>query len=88
MNTNNNEEKPLVISDSPELKNIFIQINTKENTTAVLSNFSAWENLAHLMEALAVTIEKCVKDGISRKEVHQEIVRYMTQVIGAYNLKK
>lgn len=40
------------------------------------------------MEALAVTVEKCVVDGIPRKKVHEEIVRYMTQVIGAYSLKK
>lgn len=83
-----NVEESMVIKDGEELKNIFVQLNIAKNTCKVLSNFSAWENLAYFMEALAVTVEKCVVDGIPRKKVHEEIVRYMTQVIGTYSLKK
>lgn len=77
------EPKQLIIQDSKNLKNIFVQLNLEKNTVTVMSNFSAWENLAFLMEALAITAEKCVKEGIPREQVNQEIQDYLKKTMGA-----
>jgi hypothetical protein len=83
-----NKKQPIVIQDTKEIQNIFIQINLKKGTTMIYSNFSAWENMAYLMEALATTMEQCVNEGMDKKEVYQELNRYMTQVIGDYKIIK
>lgn len=76
----------LTIKDSKGIKNIFIQINLKNNTTSVFSNFSSWENLAFIMEALAVTAEKCINKGRSKKEVYDSIKVYLMKVLGDYKI--
>jgi len=78
----------IVIKDSKDVRNIFIQINLKENKTSVFSGFSAWENLAFIMEALAVTAEKCIKEGMTKNQVYGAIKKYMTQVLGQYQILK
>lgn len=77
------EQKQLIIQDSNNLKNIFVQLNLEKNTVTVMSNFSAWDNLAFLMEALAITAEKCVKEGIPREQVNQEIQNYLKKAMEA-----
>ncbi len=82
------EENPIIIKDSKNIKNIFIQINLKDKKTSIFSSFSAWENLALIMEALAVTIQKCIKEGIDKKEVYQAVKEYLKQVLGNYEIKE
>jgi len=77
-------ETPIAIRDSKDLQNILIQVNLKQGTTTVLSNFSAWENLALIMEALAVTAQKCADDGISQRKVNEAIKNYLKEVFGTY----
>lgn len=78
------KEKQVIIKDSKNIKNIFIQIDLKNNSTSVLSSFSAWENLALIMEALGVTAEKCIKEGIDKKQVYRAIQDYLMQVLTSY----
>ena len=82
------KKKPdqIKISDSKYIKNIFIQIDLKKNTTLVRSGFSAWENLALIIEGLAVTAEKCIEEGIDKKEVYKAINDYMIKAIPNYKL--
>ncbi|KKR03699.1 MAG: hypothetical protein UT32_C0043G0005 [Parcubacteria group bacterium GW2011_GWC2_39_14] len=82
------KDEKLIIRDSDSLKNIFIQMDIKKGRISVLSGFSSWENLAIIMEALAVTAEKCIDEGIEKKQVYDEIKKYMTQVLGAYQILK
>lgn len=77
--------KKMVIQDSKDIKNVFIQVDMKKQTTSVLSNFSAWENLAYIMEGLAVTAQKCLKDGMSRKKVYGGIKKYLLQALSGYD---
>lgn len=74
------------IKDSKDVKHLFIQVNLKKNTTLVFSSFSPWENLAFIMEALAVTAQKCIQDGISKARVYGAIKRYFMQVLGNYEV--
>ena len=73
-------KKQLTIQDTDDLKNIFIQIDVKKGKVIVLSNFSAWENLAFLMEALGTTAAICEEEGITKKKIHQAINNYLSQV--------
>jgi hypothetical protein len=43
-------EGQIIIRDSGDQKNILIQVDVKNDTTMVLSNFSAWENLTYVLE--------------------------------------
>lgn len=76
----------IVIRDNKNIKNIFIQLNLKNKTTLVFSNFSSWENLALIMEALAVTAQKCIREGISKKKVYGAIREYLMKVLGNYEI--
>lgn len=73
--------KQIIINDNAVIKNLFVQFNLQKNSVSVLSNFSAWENLALIIEALAVTAEQCVKEGIERKQVNEEIRNYLKKTL-------
>lgn len=77
----------IIIEDKENIKNIFIQINLKNNSTLVYSNFSSWHNLAYIMEALAVTAQKCIQEGISKGNVYGAIKTYLIQILGNYEVK-
>ena len=81
------QETPVIIKDNNELKNLLIQVNLKHGQTTVLSNFSAWENLAFIMEALAVTAQKCIDEGIPKKQVDEEIERYLKEALETYTVR-
>lgn len=76
----------VVIQDSDEVQNIFIQMNLKKGTAMVLSNFSAWDNLAYLMEALGVTAAQCISEGIPKLKVYDAIKSYMMNMLGEYKI--
>lgn len=83
------KDKPIVIiRDSKDQRNIVISINLKQGTTTVFSGFSAWENLALLLEALAVTAEKCTQEGIEKDKVYGAIKDYLIKVFGNYKIKE
>ena len=82
------KQTPIVLKDSEDIRNIIIQANLKSNTTTVFSSFSAWENLALIMEALGVTAEKCIKEGIEEKHVYQTIKDYLLKTLTGYKLKE
>ena len=82
------QQQKVILKDDERIKNIIIQVNLKNNTTSVLSNFSAWENLALIMEGLSVTAEKCIQEGISKKRVYDEIKNYIMKVLAGYKIIK
>ena len=75
---------PIIISDNDKLRNILIQVDLKGQKTTVLSNFSAWENLAIIMEALAVTAQKCIDEGVSKRKVDEAIKKYLAKSLDTY----
>jgi hypothetical protein len=78
---------PVVLKDDENVRNVVIQINLKNGTTMVVSGFSAWDNLAYIMEALAVTAEQCVVEGMEKKDVYQEISDYLKDVLPSYEVR-
>ena len=76
---------PIAISDSEKLSNLLIQVNLETSTTIVLSNFSAWENLALIMEALVLTAQKCKDDGIPEGKVDEAIREYLSNALISYS---
>ena len=79
-------DNKIIIKDTDNQKNIFIQLDLKQGKTTVFSNFSAWENLAYLMEALGVTASICEDEGITKKEIYQAVNNYLTSVFSDYKL--
>lgn len=77
---------PIVIKDDKETRCIVIQVNLKNNTISVLSSFSPWENLALIMEALAVTSKKCINEEMSKEHVYGAIKKYLMEVLGNYKI--
>ena len=77
------KEEKILIKDGERIKNIFIQVNLDKSSVSVMSNFSAWENLTLVMEALAITAEQCVKEGFDKKEVEREINDYLQKALKA-----
>jgi len=79
-----NTEEKIIIRDDKNQKNILVQVNIKKGKTAVVSNFSAWENLAYILEGLGATAQECVREGKSKKEVIKAINDYLDKVIESY----
>lgn len=79
--------KKKTLKDSKKVRNIIIQVNLKNSSTTVFSGFTAWENLALIMEGLGVTAEKCIDEGIDQKEVYKAIQDYLIKVLTSYKLK-
>ena len=78
----------LILKDDKYTRNIVIQINLKKNTTSVFSSFSSWENLALIMEGLSITAQKCINEGINKKQVYGAIENYLMKVLGNYEIIK
>lgn len=75
--------KQILVNDNESIKNILVQVNLGKSSVSVISNFSAWENLSLIMEALGITAEQCVKEGIDREQVDKEIQIYLSKVLKA-----
>ena len=82
------KEEPLILRDSKKIKNILIQVNLENNTSTVISNFTAWENIALILEALGTTVQKCIKEGIDKDRVYNAINNYFKKVLPAYTIKQ
>lgn len=80
------KETPVVLKDSKDVQHVLVQVDLKKGKTMVISNFTAWENIAHLIEGLGVTAEKCLQEGIPKKEVYQAITDYLMKVLGNYKI--
>lgn len=77
-------EEPLVLRDSENVRNIIVQVDIRNNKTGVWSGFSAWENVALLIEALAATANECVKQGMSKEKVYKGIYDYISKSFPTY----
>ena len=76
---------PIILEDSEDVKNIVIQVNSKNNSTSVFSGFSAWENIAFILEGLGATVQECVRQGISRGDVYGAVKKYILKVLPNYD---
>ena len=81
------KKKVMTLIDNSDVKNVIIQVNLKNGTTMVVSGFNAWDNLAYIMEALAVTAEQCVTEGVEKQEVYKEITEYLKDVLPSYEIR-
>lgn len=81
------KKKVMTLADNNDVKNVIIQVNLKNGTTMVVSGFNAWDNLAYIMEALAVTAEQCVTEGVEKQEVYKEITEYLKDVLPSYEIR-
>lgn len=79
---------PVTFKDSKDVRNVIIQVDFKNKRTSVFSGFSPWDNLAYIMEGLAVTAEQCIKEGIPRKKVYQEMKEYLVKALSDYQVVK
>ncbi len=79
------EQTPVIIQDSEDIKNVLVQINLKTSQVTVISNYSAWDNMAYLLEGVSVTVEKCVQEGMERKAVLKELKENLIKALGAVN---
>lgn len=82
------KETQIVIKDSKYTRNIFIQVDLRKNSTIVHSGFSSWENIALIIEGLAVIAAQCIKEGINRQEVYKAINEYMIKTLPSYKVVK
>ena len=76
---------PIILEDSEDIKNIVIQVNSKNNSTSVFSGFSAWENISFILEGLGATVQECIRQGISKKEVYTAVKKYILKVLPSYD---
>lgn len=79
--------QPIILKDSKEVKNVIIQVNLKKGQTMVLSQSSAWDNLAYILEGLGATVEQCINKGMDKKKVYAAIEQYMIKVLASYKIK-
>lgn len=82
----NIDQIPVVIEDSEDIKNVLVQIDLKNSQVAVISNYSAWDNMAYLLEGVSVVVEKCVLEGMERKVVLRELKEYLIKALEAVNI--
>jgi len=80
-------ETPIIVKDNKNQKHILIQVNLRKSNTQVISNFSAWENLALIMEALGATSQQCLSEGYSREKIMDEIDKYLEKVLKGYGIQ-
>lgn len=79
------KKKPeIILEDNDKTRNIVIQVNLENNSTSVFSGFSAWENLAFIMEGLGATVQECIRSGINKKKVYDQVKKYMVEVLNNY----
>ena len=78
------KKSTIILNDSGKIRNIVIQVNLKDNSTTVFSSFSAWENLALILEGLGVTAQECIKEGISKRKVYDQVRKYIIEVLISY----
>ena len=78
-------QTPIVVRDTEDIKNVLVQINQKTSQITVIGDNSAWDNMAYLLEGIAVTVEKCVQEGMERKVALKELKEYLIKALGAVN---
>lgn len=76
------------IKDSKNIKHIIVRVELKNNQTHIISGFGAWENIALLLEAVGVSIAKCLKEGMDKKTIYDGITNYLMKVMDAYKIRK
>lgn len=79
------KKSPIVLKDSKDIRNIVVQVNLKKGFASVFSGFSAWENIAFILEGLGATVQECIRQGIPRKDVYNAIRRYILKALPSYD---
>ena len=84
MKARGSKTKKLIIQDSADIKNVLLQLDFKSGRVMVYSNFSAWDNLAYLLEGVGMMAQECYREGRSKEEVLEEINDYLEKVLQDY----
>lgn len=84
MKARGSKTKKLIIQDSADIKNVLLQFDLKSGRVMVYSNFSAWDNLAYLLEGAGMMAQECFREGKSKEEVLEEINDYLEKVLQDY----
>lgn len=71
------------VQDSENIKNVLVQVNLKTSQATVISNSNAWDNMAYLLEGVAITVKKCVQEGKERKVVLKELNEYLSKALAS-----
>ena len=66
------------------MKDILVQVDIENNRTTVVSDNSAWTNIALLLEAVSMLMQQCIDQGMSKKEVYDGTMQYFMKAIGEY----
>jgi len=78
--------KPIEIKDTENIKHIIVRVEVKNNRTHIISAFGAWENIALLLEAVGVSIAKCLKEGMSKDKIYKGVTNYIMKILDAYKI--
>ena len=84
MKARESKTKKIIIQDSADIKNVLLQLDFKSGRVMVYSNFSAWDNLAYLLEGVGMMAQECFWEGRSKEEVLEEINDYLEKVLQDY----
>ena len=71
-------------------KRILISIDVENNKTEVGGTGNAWDDMACILEGLAVICQACVNEGISKDSVYGEVQKYFNKIsaAGGYKVMK
>lgn len=81
------QDNELRIEDTKQVRHVLVRVELKTRKTVVMSNFSAWENMSLLLEAVGATGQQCIAEGMSRLRVVKAARHYLEKIIRAYLIK-
>lgn len=79
------KKNTIVLEDNEDIRNVIIQVNLKKGLTSVFSGFSAWENIAFILEGLGATVQECIRGGIPKRKVYDAVRKYLFKVLPSYD---
>lgn len=69
-------------------RELLIQVDFAKNLTTVFSQYSLEENLAIQLDALCITIAKCIEDGCDPQKIYRRVEFYLTNTLSNYYPKE
>ena len=68
-------------------RELMIQVDLAKNMTTVFSQYSPPENLTMQLDALCVTMAKCIEEGEKPEAIHQKVKFYLDTIVMRYSPK-
>lgn len=70
------------------MKTLHLQVDVENNQTTIMSDYSAWENIALLLEGVAMSMQKCIEEGMPKEDVYKGTTDYFMKAVGEYKIIK